>query len=63
MDLSDRPDDDLPSVHLPRMEQIFCGFVIDEQGCERAITETMIREACQALEQAAITGLHAHLPR
>lgn len=52
-----------PSVRLPELESIFCGFIIDEQGRECAITETMIHDACQALEQAAITGLHAHPPR
>ncbi len=63
MTTADSTNRDQPSVRLPESEQLFCGFVIDEQGQERAITEAMIREACLALEQAAITGLHAHLPR
>lgn len=62
MSNADTPDRDPPSVHLPEMEQLYCGFVIDEEGHEHAITEAMIREAILALEQDAITGLHAHLP-
>jgi|GEM_PF-3154822 len=40
----------------------FGGSLIDDDGNEIPITSTMIQDACTALEQHAITGLHARAP-
>lgn len=40
----------------------FGGAVIDPEGNEVPITADMIQAACAALEQQAITGLHAKTP-
>lgn len=59
-----------PPEHSPRSPdeadaewtRRFGGAVIDPEGNEIPITEDMIQEACAALEQQSITGLHARTP-
>lgn len=43
--------------------QRFGGAVIDAAGREIPITEHMVQDACRALEQQAIIGLHARPAR
>lgn len=40
----------------------FGGALIAPDGREIPITDSMIREACLALEQQAFIGLHSHNP-
>lgn len=40
------------------LKQRFVASVVDEEGREIPITKAMVQDACSALEQEAITGLH-----
>lgn len=48
----------LLSLPADTLQRRFAAALVDADGREIPITETMIQTACQALEQAEITGLH-----